>query len=511
MAFTKILSVVDMSVAWLRSRASATSPSTVERPNFEDDASSMWTPSGASELVPCYAGPQSLSGVCENLKQPAIGGRLRHDEPDVPLPLRATQPPEPTRPSSQAIALGLVLSVVAWFRLDPLTRGTLWAEDGVIFLVQRESLGPWRSVIEVYAGYLHVVPRLLTNIATLAPVEHYAIVVTALCCLVTGAIGGLVYGCTSGVIGSRFVRVAVASTTVLIPIGPIEVMGNMANLHWYFLWLTPWLLLAQPSKRHQSAGIGVVALLAGLTEIQAAIFLPLALARRKDRRSWPASCGLAVGVAIQIFASLAHPRTLGTSEPHGFLDITTGFILNAVVRIWNPALSGAGDIVTAHGGALVLLVTLPFLLAGLCLRPLLVLGTLMVGAIVPFVAAMMMNRSSSLAYDSYTLVELSGLPPVRYGVVPAMFLVAMVLCWIGLWEAHPDRWRAIVARTALVAVMALQISHLQLDETRRSDGPGWSGGIERARQTCQESRSPAPIPAAPDPRWAVSLRCDQLS
>ena len=429
--------------------------------------------------------------------------------------------------SGHAIVLGLALSVVAWFRLDPLTRGTLWAEDGVIFLVQRESLGPWRSVIEIYAGYLHVVPRILTNVAVIAPIEHYAIVVTGLCCLLIGGIAGVVYGCTSGVIQSRYVRVAIASTTVLIPTGPIEVMGNMADLHWYFLWLTPWLLLARPSKWHQSAGAGVVALLAGLTEIQTAIFLPLALARLGDRRSWPASCGIAVGVAIQISASIVRPRFMGTSETHGFLDITTGFILNAVVRIWNPALSGAGDIVSAHGGALMLLLALPFLLAGLGLltasirasqrdlpfppRPLVVLGTLAVGAIAPFVAAMLTNRSSTLAYDSYTLVELSGLPPVRYGVVPAMFLVAMVLWWIDVWEAHPSRWRAILARVALVAVMALQIAHLQLDETRRSDGPGWSGGIERAQEACREGRAPDPIPAAPDPRRAVPLTCDQLS
>ena len=36
---------------------------------------------------------------------------------------------------------------------------------------------------------------------------------------------------------------------MLLPLLPNEVLGNEANLHWIFLWLAPWLLLANPRTR----------------------------------------------------------------------------------------------------------------------------------------------------------------------------------------------------------------------------------------------------------------------
>jgi hypothetical protein len=46
----------------------------------------------------------------------------------------------------------------------------LWAEDGSIFLQQALDLG-LRSIVEPYAGYLHVFPRVIALLATLAPLE----------------------------------------------------------------------------------------------------------------------------------------------------------------------------------------------------------------------------------------------------------------------------------------------------------------------------------------------------
>jgi len=429
-------------------------------------------------------------------------------------------------PSAQATLLGLVLAAVAWARLDATTRGTVWAEDGVVFLAERRGLGPWDSILHVYAGYLQVGPRLLSDVAgVVAPVELYAVTVTALCCLTLGAIGALVLVCTRGLVDSLVVRVALASVTVLVPAGPIETTGNLANLHWYALWLAPWLLLARPGRWVTAAALGVVALLAGLTEIQVALFLPLVLLRLRDRRAWPAAAGLALGVAAQVVASINHPRPRPTDDVPGLVDLAKGFLLNVVVPIWTPSVDGPGSPFADHGWWLALLMAVPFVLAGAAL--LVVTATSLVrrrsiddrttvfaaaalGVVVPFVAAIVLNPSSRLAYDSFTVAELSERFPLRYGVVPAMFLIATLLLWIDAWLRRPERWRVVTATVLVVGVGGLLLWHVAPDGTRRSEGPGWRAGVAAAQAACRAGEVPAPVAAAPKQDWAVVLDCPLL-
>lgn len=432
-------------------------------------------------------------------------------------------------PALQAALIGLVMSAVAWLRLDNTTRGTVWAEDGVIFLLERRTLGPWDSVFHVYAGYLQVGPRLLSNIAgVIAPVQLYAVTVTALCCVVLGAISSLVFLCTRDVVGSTLVRAALASVTVLVPSGSIETMGNLANLHWYALWLAPWLLLARPTRWRHAAVLGVVALLAGLTEIQVALFLPLVLFRLRDRRAWLVAVGLAAGVVAQVVATVSHPRPRPTDPVPGVVDIVKGFLLNVVVPLWTPSVDGPGRYFADHGWVVAVVMALPFLVVGLGV--VLVVGkasvrarsldpraalvvALVLGAAVPFVAAVVLNPSLRLAYDSFTVEQLSGRLPLRYGLVPMMFLLATALVWIDT-RLDPRTTHGLRGRTAagivLVGVMALQLWHVAPDGSRRSEGPGWNPGVEQAQAECRAGSAPTPVAAAPAAQWAVPLDCDDL-
>ena len=435
-------------------------------------------------------------------------------------PLRRLSTSEPVL----AAVLGVVLAAVAWLRLDPTTRGTVWAEDGVVFLAEREGLGPWQSLFHVYAGYLHLAPRLMSDVAGLvAPVELYAVTVTALCCLVLGAVSSLVFLCTAGLVGSVAIRVAIASTTVLVPAGSIETMGNLANVHWYVLWLAPWLLLARVGRWRHAVALGLVALLAGLTEIQVALFLPLVLLRLRDRKVLPVAAGLAAGVAAQLVATVQHPRPRPDAEVPGVLDQAKGYLLNVVVPLWKPSVDGPGGFVAERGWWFVIALALPFALV--CVGLLVVVlrsrrswsdgrvvavAAIALGATGPFVGALVLNPGPQLQFDAFSLAQLSERMPLRYGVVPAMFLTAGVWLWID-WCGRRNRWTVVASGVLVVAVVAPQLWHLAPDGTRRSEGPGWSVGVDDAQDACRAGTAPPPVGAAPKKDWAVALSCATLA
>ena len=75
------------------------------------------------------------------------------------------------------------LTLAAWLRLPGLTRGTLWAEDGGVFL--RQALGrPFLTgILDPYDGYLHLLPRGLAHLSLrTGPLEAYAERITNTAC-----------------------------------------------------------------------------------------------------------------------------------------------------------------------------------------------------------------------------------------------------------------------------------------------------------------------------------------
>ena len=67
----------------------------------------------------------------------------------------------PDKEWRQRCAVAAIAALIAFARMpDRFLHGFLWAEDGRIFLVQAHYLG-FRSIITPYAGYLHVIPRVI--------------------------------------------------------------------------------------------------------------------------------------------------------------------------------------------------------------------------------------------------------------------------------------------------------------------------------------------------------------
>lgn len=248
-------------------------------------------------------------------------------------------------------------------RQPPKARNVLWAEDGGIFLQQSLEHGG-ANAFAPYEGYLHVLPRIAAALtAATTPPAAYALTMNLLSCLVVALIAGMVFHCAHQVDDRIYVRLAFASIVVLIGAGPLETTGNFANLHWYLLFLAPWVLTTRAETKSGAVLLFVVGALTATTEILAAIFVPMMLLRWRDRTYWPPRIGLILGFACQFIATITSPRSDNTSEPLSLESIVIGWFVNGAGVIVYGTGSQLGSVIANFGWIALTAAFLPFLAA----------------------------------------------------------------------------------------------------------------------------------------------------
>ncbi len=162
---------------------------------------------------------------------------------------------------------------------DALLNPQFWAEDGTVFFLQQYEEGA-AAIFRGYAGYLHLIPRLLAWIAdTLVP-YHSIPAFYAYSCL------GLTLWVATTILSSRLAinhRPALAFAMVLIPHFTNEVFLNLTNLQWILsLALIVCLMKEEPSEDFgpvlpQQIGDFLVVFLCGLTGPFIVLLLPFFL------------------------------------------------------------------------------------------------------------------------------------------------------------------------------------------------------------------------------------------
>jgi hypothetical protein len=390
----------------------------------------------------------------------------------------------------------------------------VWAEDG-LFLEDRLDAGPVVSLVDPYQGYLHVLSRAVVEVAVVLPLRDYAVAVTGLCCLVVGAVAGLVYACSRDVLRTRPARFALALVTVLVPTAPAEILGNSANLHWFLLWLAPWVLLCRPTTRRQGWALGAVLLVVGLSEIQAVYFLPLLAHGARDRLRLPMAAGMLLGLAAQAATTLLVGRQaseLDSGTP-SVADLVQGYGLHVFLQIWFSDTDGVGSVLVEGGWPLVVLAATPFVAALVALvvgsrgrEDVALAGTVVVGAVLPFVAGLVLNFRPFLEFSAFDLETLAVFAPLRYALVPSMFVLAVVVVLADRLLCRPVRWRKAVAGLLLVGLGGIGVLNLDPGPTVRSGYPGWAGAVAAAERECRRGAGRVVIEHAPD-SWEVELPC----
>jgi len=206
-----------------------------------------------------------------------------------------------------ALAVIAVLSIR--YQTINFISGSLWAEDGPVFYEQAVQMG-LRSLVEPYAGYLHIYPRVfallsLTTSIQLIPYAFFSGWLLALFVLWWG---------TKQILGDRRVDVAFSAAVVLLCLLQPhrgETLLSLTNAQW---WLAPVLamVIAMPDRfSHKSIPLIMVLSLTGPFSI---ILMPLALFQGVRTRHWKILSPIFIGGIIQSFFLAATTRSQQTLD-----------------------------------------------------------------------------------------------------------------------------------------------------------------------------------------------------
>jgi hypothetical protein len=195
------------------------------------------------------------------------------------------------------VLLGLCAAILVARRPDALTHAQFWAEDGNIFFLQDRELG-WRAVLEPYAGYLHLIPRLVAAAAGMLDPTHAPLIYA----LVAGA--GTLHVCALPLLRALPSwgnwAGAAALAVVLVP-DAREVLWVLTNLQWV---MAPGLMLlalgTPPAGTAGRVHDVLMTLLAGLTGPLVVVIAPLFCWRAWRSRTAHATVLAAVAVSAAL-------------------------------------------------------------------------------------------------------------------------------------------------------------------------------------------------------------------
>ena len=405
---------------------------------------------------------------------------------------------------SLVLATGCALALLRVDGGRPLR--TIWAEDGATFLSQAESMSTRDVLLHPYAGYLHVVPRLVAELASALPLAWADTVFALAAGLISAALGILVFQATSGHIHSPLLRAGVATYFVLPPIGS-EVFGASANLHWFLLPAAFCVALWRPRSMTAELVGAAVLLLAALSDPFVVLVLPLLACRLLvvGRRGWVFAMAGGVGCLIQLVAMAGAPAR--AVEP-AFAPFRIGAWYAA--RGLPGALLGEGVIGESGGG--------------------LDKGWLAVGAAITLGVAVVVWRALrspwSYRVRPFVLVCLaaalvlyallvSGAGTVvdRYAVPSAMLLVLALAALLDAWLAGrpllstlPRSGRGVVLTAALAVFVLGWVLALPVSGHRAARPLEWDGSLTHSGSTCRSGSDRVSVPINP-PGWAARLPC----
>ena len=430
-------------------------------------------------------------------------------------------------------SVALAGTLLAYFRIPPLSARTVWAEDGALFLQEYLDQGP--ALLAPYSGYLHLLPRLIVAfVAPLFGLEAYAIAITVACSIVLGLIAALTFYCASELTASVAVRLGWASIPVLVAPGALETLGNVANLHWYLLWLAPWVLMKSPPALGQQILLGTASLIIALSEIQAVLFLPLVLWRWRDRRLWWAKTAFLAGAICQLASFWLFPRGQGgTGESGDAASVVYGYFLNSSAAIAYGSSAAIIDHVQTFGMAPIFLSAVPFAVVAVLLvlrssriqRMTGLIWILSSGAV--WTAAVVINPAPYFHYSKFGAPgDWEDFLLSRYSTVPSMFLLALIPLLASVLPARPRHSppdtpaalplaalpKGLPLSSGLMGVfLVLQTVYFFPFDDVRSAGPEWSVGVNDARLACRADPilESINVPQAPA-GWNTTLRCTDL-
>ena len=414
------------------------------------------------------------------------------------------------------IAAGVVVSLARQPGAGALD--TVWAEDGSIFLSDAVRQSWLDALTTSYAGYFHLVPRLLAwSAAAMQPGAAAAVLaIEAAVCVAAMAV--LVYVASGGQLASRVARVTVAGILVLLPLAQRELPNSIANLHWYGLYVLFWVLLWTPAGWLGRTVAQVTVLLLAGSDILVAAYVPLVLARlvvRRDRHSLMLSVALAIGLTAQV-VGLATGSSSRDLSPNP-VQWLTGYLVRVVPE---TMLGGRWFSAKDVDMQWLALAAIAWVLVAL------VLGAAWLCAVRRWTRPNLPLAGAAAVYSVrlYALpVTLDGEAIPRYAAAPAMLAIAAMVALLQpgrTGDGSPSRsWFGMPASAVPLAaylVLLAVVCALNLRITNeRAQGPSWRAGVSAARVWCSSADDASTTRIAISPQtepaiWWADLPCSYI-
>ncbi len=333
---------------------------------------------------------------------------------------------------------------------------SVWAEDPGIYLPQALA-HPWH-LLQPYGGYLQLVPRLIGQIAAMVPIRHASVVFAVSGALIASACGLFTYHASAGQVSSRWLRVLLGLSVVLLPVAQLEIADNGVNSIWYLLAALFWAALWRPRTRAGAVVTAVVAFGAAISSSLGLLFAPLFVARAmvvpRRLREHTATAGWAVGSLLQVLVILT--SRLSRLRPHDPLNAVLFYAHEVLLPAlgWHLSwhlrhLAGLTGATVLAGGLIVVVLCAAAITQDRRCR-VFIIAAVATGLL--FTAV-----TSALAWGGpgqrVTIAVEHG---ARYSTVPILLLDAALIVAA---DAYARRWwprpRAIAAVAALVAVLAV--------------------------------------------------------
>ncbi len=207
------------------------------------------------------------------------------------------------------VAFLVALTLLITRRPNVILKPSFYIEDGPQYFGNAFNIGG-KSLSLVYAGYYHVVPRLVALVSAALPL-HYAPLIMSLVAVViqAGVAAFMMSSRLSKQVPSVWLRGAMALLIIAYP-NSDEMHGNMSHAQWFLLILAVALLFSEPGKRQVSriADYALIALTA-LTGPFSVALAPLAWASsRKSRYHLIMAVILSAGAVASFAAMMSQPR-----------------------------------------------------------------------------------------------------------------------------------------------------------------------------------------------------------
>lgn len=407
-------------------------------------------------------------------------------------------------------------SAAALFRLGGITlRGTVFAEDGTIFLGPGHTDGLLQTLTRSYNGYVHTIPRLLAAAADLMPLRWDGLAFSVFAAVGVGCMAAVAYQATSGFVAQRWPRLLVAAAVVAVPVGP-EVIDVVASLQWFLILGAALAVFWTPRSRTGYLFAALTILAGILSSPWGIVVLGLALLRlllRHDRASAFIAAVTALAFALQTWAmAIAPPR--GGASLHGvnLLDLGNAYLL----RVLGDGVFGLGRLAVGQPSttqkpgfvALALLLVLA-LAVGVRegWRALAFPALLMACSLAFFVMPILVTQ---VPVDNPFMASRYYVPPVILLLTVLALLVGRVLSgWP--WPVVSLRWPAAAWAVLTVACIAyaLVTSYPSPGAAYgRAQAPSWPQTIATAASTCRTLPPSAVYQIPITPRgWAFGLPC----